>query len=258
MSHDIKTQHNAAQSKVRYLESSSLPQISYNLTEYRDWVASFSVEEQQKIRKNYLDAQLECYVKFSVGYLNKKLELSYNRNYDFSDDFVKFLVTKPKSFVTALKRNWCEKSIENLHNLIETYSSEMDKFSLKYPILKQSIQASYGELIKRLKKYIFHYKNYAMSLEENYQAKKNEFSNEDIDRASQTDLSHLFEKQRRSGKNYIVLCPFHNEKTPSMTLFYEKGFHCFGCGKHGSSIDLYMFLNHCNFRDAVEQLLKLN
>ena len=35
---------------------------------------------------------------------------------------------------------------------------------------------------------------------------------------------------KRSGSNYIGLCPFHNEKTPSFSVSPSKGiFHCFGC-----------------------------
>ena len=41
-------------------------------------------------------------------------------------------------------------------------------------------------------------------------------------------------KLKSRGKDFIGLCPFHNEKTPSFTLNDEKGFyHCFGCGAHG-------------------------
>ena len=53
-------------------------------------------------------------------------------------------------------------------------------------------------------------------------------------------LSELIGRRVRlalKGREYIGLCPFHNEKTPSFTVNNEKGFfHCFGCGAHGDVI----------------------
>ena len=44
----------------------------------------------------------------------------------------------------------------------------------------------------------------------------------------------------RSGNNYLGLCPFHKEKTPSFNVVEDKQFfHCFGCGKSG---DVFKFL----------------
>ena len=41
----------------------------------------------------------------------------------------------------------------------------------------------------------------------------------------------------KKGSDFIGLCPFHNEKTPSFTVSNDKGFyHCFGCGAHGDVI----------------------
>ena len=41
----------------------------------------------------------------------------------------------------------------------------------------------------------------------------------------------------KKGKNFVGLCPFHNEKTPSFNILDDEGFyHCFGCGAHGDLI----------------------
>ena len=48
----------------------------------------------------------------------------------------------------------------------------------------------------------------------------------------------------RKGREYMGLCPFHNEKTPSFTVNEAKGFyHCFGCGAHGDIIKFEMEAN---------------
>jgi hypothetical protein len=53
-----------------------------------------------------------------------------------------------------------------------------------------------------------------------------------FDAAQITDVVSEFVSLKRRGVNYLGLCPFHNEKTPSFTVSPAKGiFKCFGCGK---------------------------
>ena len=62
-------------------------------------------------------------------------------------------------------------------------------------------------------------------------------------------------KLTRKGREYLGLCPFHKEKTPSFTVNEEKGFyHCFGCQAHGSVFDFVMETEGLNFPEAVEKL----
>ena len=59
----------------------------------------------------------------------------------------------------------------------------------------------------------------------------------------------------KKGSEYLGLCPFHNEKTPSFTVSEEKGFfHCFGCGAHGDVIGYVMRADGLSFPEAVERL----
>ncbi len=59
---------------------------------------------------------------------------------------------------------------------------------------------------------------------------------------------------KRVGRNYVGLCPFHAEKTPSFTVNEEKGiFHCFGgCGAGGNVFHFLMQHDHLTFPEAVE------
>ena len=60
---------------------------------------------------------------------------------------------------------------------------------------------------------------------------------------------------RKKGHEYLGICPFHNEKTPSFTVNEVKGFfHCFGCGEHGSIFDFIMKIDNLSFPEAVERL----
>lgn len=60
---------------------------------------------------------------------------------------------------------------------------------------------------------------------------------------------------KKRGKNYIGLCPFHSEKTPSFTVSAEKNiFHCFGCGEGGNIIDFIMKIEKLEFIEALKML----
>ncbi|MDD2198258.1 MAG: DNA primase [Bacteroidales bacterium] len=66
-----------------------------------------------------------------------------------------------------------------------------------------------------------------------------------------------FVSLKKRGVNYIGLCPFHNEKTPSFTVSPSKGiFKCFGCGKGGNSAHFIMEHEHLNFIEAIKYLAK--
>jgi DNA primase len=60
---------------------------------------------------------------------------------------------------------------------------------------------------------------------------------------------------RKAGRNFVGLCPFHGEKTPSFTVNREKGFfHCFGCGAGGTVFNFLMRLEGATFPEAVRSL----
>ncbi|MCR5347477.1 MAG: DNA primase [Fretibacterium sp.] len=60
---------------------------------------------------------------------------------------------------------------------------------------------------------------------------------------------------RRSGRNYIGLCPFHNEKTPSFHVSQERqNYHCFGCGRGGDVFTFVMETEGLDFPQALELL----
>lgn len=60
---------------------------------------------------------------------------------------------------------------------------------------------------------------------------------------------------KKRGKEYMGLCPFHQEKSPSFTVNDEKEFyHCFGCGAHGDIIKFTMETEGLNYAEAVVKL----
>lgn len=60
---------------------------------------------------------------------------------------------------------------------------------------------------------------------------------------------------RRRGANFLGLCPFHTEKTPSFNVSAERGFyHCFGCNEHGDVFAFVMRTQGLTFPDAVRRV----
>jgi len=76
-------------------------------------------------------------------------------------------------------------------------------------------------------------------------------------RASIVEVISDYVTLKKAGRNYMGLCPFHGEKTPSFTVSEEKGiYHCFGCHSGGGVFNFLMQYDHLTFPEAVEQVAK--
>lgn len=66
-------------------------------------------------------------------------------------------------------------------------------------------------------------------------------------------------RQRKvNTSEFVGLCPFHLEKTPSFTVTTRKGFfHCFGCGAHGSAIEFVKVFQNLTYLEAVLEVAKI-
>jgi DNA primase len=69
------------------------------------------------------------------------------------------------------------------------------------------------------------------------------------------ELASEYLTLKKGGRNYLGLCPFHQEKTPSFTVNREKQiFYCFGCGEGGNAITLLMKIANKSFPEAIKHL----
>lgn len=86
-------------------------------------------------------------------------------------------------------------------------------------------------------------------------------------RISKQDIDYIFDnidivslvseyvKLEKRGQNYLGLCPFHNEKTPSFTVSPEKKIaHCFGCGKGGNIFQFVSLIENITYNQAIVKL----
>lgn len=65
---------------------------------------------------------------------------------------------------------------------------------------------------------------------------------------------YKFKRLRRTGRGYEACCPFHNDKAPSLVIYPDNKFRCFGCQKTGDAIDFMRMLHDVDVRGAVNLL----
>lgn len=87
------------------------------------------------------------------------------------------------------------------------------------------------------------------------------YPREDIERIrDKTDLVELaaeVTKVKKTGRSVMAVCPFHQEKTPSLSIDAARGlYHCFGCGKGGDIFAWVQETNSLDFREAIELLAR--
>lgn len=69
-------------------------------------------------------------------------------------------------------------------------------------------------------------------------------------------IAEIVPLKRKGGtQDYVGICPFHQEKTPSFIVHRNEGYYkCFGCGASGDVIQFEMSISQCNFAEAVKLL----
>ena len=81
------------------------------------------------------------------------------------------------------------------------------------------------------------------------------FIQELLARADVVEIVGRYVQLKKGGANFMGLCPFHGEKSPSFSVSPSKQFyHCFGCGKNGNAISFLMDHAGMTFVEAVKDL----
>ena len=81
------------------------------------------------------------------------------------------------------------------------------------------------------------------------------FIQELLSRADVVEIVGRYVQLKKGGANFMGLCPFHGEKSPSFSVSPSKQFyHCFGCGKNGNAIGFLMDHAGMTFVEAVNDL----
>lgn len=149
-----------------------------------------------------------------------------------------------------------EKEQEMGDALNKIYALETDKFSEWFgeEVVRMQMMPALEELELNLLR-LNHLKYLS-----NPNLQKNDYYKfeEKIENAKRYPIAELARSKlefRQVGKNFVILCPFHNEKTPSFYIYPETNrFYCFGCQEKGDVITLTMALYGINFKEAVALL----
>ena len=81
------------------------------------------------------------------------------------------------------------------------------------------------------------------------------FKQDLLNRVDIVEVVSRYVQLKKGGANYLGLCPFHGEKSPSFTVSPAKQFyHCFGCGAHGNAIGFQMEYGGMGYIDAIKDL----
>ena len=69
------------------------------------------------------------------------------------------------------------------------------------------------------------------------------------------DVISSYVSLKKRGSNYVGLCPFHNEKSPSFSVSRDKQmYYCFGCGAGGNVFNFIMEYENYTFGEALKHL----
>lgn len=82
-------------------------------------------------------------------------------------------------------------------------------------------------------------------------------ADEVLSRINIVEVVSQYVQLRKTGRNFVGLCPFHKEKTPSFTVSLEKQiFYCFGCNEGGNAINFLMKYDGLTFQETIESLAR--
>ena len=147
-----------------------------------------------------------------------------------------------------------EKESEIQDALSQIYSLKTDEFSEWFG--EKIIETFMFPDLKRLEKQLFELNSFLPIIYPDKYSLDN--FGEQIETARHYPIYELARDKlelKQAGKNWLGLCPFHDEKTPSFYLYTETNtFHCFGCQEHGDTIKLAMSLYGLEFKETIAML----
>lgn len=210
--------------------------------------------------------------------LNNFLTIFLDKNIGNDFDWIKcgtysrFFVTAPKIpdnviyFADALKETVPEKLKIALEAQVLLEKLRKKRIKMVFEIVPEEKQWFYLLLEQHffseyfvIGAWIRYWLNIWSNITKNYTAPiyfQSKFSDIDIQKAKEFPIENLYKEQlRKSGKRFVGLCPFHEERTPSFFIFENNNWYCFGaCSNGGDSINFLMKQENIGFVEAVRRL----
>ena len=141
--------------------------------------------------------------------------------------------------------------IEKVYDRHYTRIKEQHTFTRGYAVRMEVLETWVAQRRTEVQKQLMITKNQINNLTD--KVSEGSITDADIQHAKEYPITQLI-KVNRARK---ALCPFHNDRTPSLHVYKDNHAYCFVCPKVADSIEIYRELNHCDFKTAVEQLNRL-
>jgi len=147
-------------------------------------------------------------------------------------------------------RGWLEKQKEDILGLLAKrgFSEDLEEFFLFLIALYVGIPLIWvNREIRRLERYLPEKRTCKSS--------ENFLDVEEIKkRVDIVEVISDYVSLRKIGKVYMGRCPFHDDRKPSLAVYEDGYYKCFGCGASGDVIDFIMEIRNCDFKEALEVL----
>ena len=233
-----------------YQELIHLYDISYRMGGWLSWLADVAklTEEEITFLEQHDDSQIE---------ITKVLEKEYYEEHmpKIQKDIAEFVGEFSDKFKKPLRKSYLEKQEEKLKQQLYLSWTENEEAKVKgIPLFLRKSLWEINKVPKKIKK-LENIKRKIYFLENKKNSKR--FTELEIEQALEVPTKKVFESQGiKVNKGLLSLCPFHQEKKPSMNVrgtFY----YCHGCGASGNNVDFLMKHSDLSFPKAIEYLLSL-
>lgn len=163
--------------------------------------------------------------------------------------------------VIPLKITEWEQELKNVTGIIKNKLRIMRKQYTKdkWWFWREVIKKWDGKKLDEIQKHLMRLRR-QLAIIQNRKEKSSAITQEHIQQAlavSLKDIGRERLKLRRSGSNFVGLCPFHNERTPSFCIYTAtNSFYCFGCQRGGNVINFIRELEGLSFRETIIYLTR--
>lgn len=202
-------------------------------------------QDPDELQNEYFQELEEQWLKSQPRFTDTELVAMFGDTLDTMDDTIAELKYQRKLLVKEIKRR------------IEPYAHRDDadayfaRFCIKHFLIEKLV---------KIEESLFRIERLRRKKNQSPVRPKKGLTDAEIERARNMPIAQIAElhigKLRKAGKNYMARCPFHEDNSPSFTLYSDSNkFYCFGCQAKGDVIAFIQRLLQCDFKTAIYSLI---
>lgn len=196
---------------------------------------------------------LRDYIKSWFGVYEKELK-------EKDSEFVMEVTKENPEWIKERRLAYLDEELEFLNKqYVDVYAGvEESKHKISeswlVEVLNDFVKPTLKEIAKKIKKHTFEKSCWEAP---ETMINSNGVTQDEIETARGVGCENFIEVKRSAGDKKLAVCPFHNDHSPSLTIYPAgKGYHCFSCGANGDTINLVMKLQNIDFVSAVKLILQ--